>query len=412
MKKKLLFILPWLPYPLNTGGHQAIFNGIIAVKDDFDIYITYTTSGGKGVSEKAFLQYVPNAHLLPYIPQVNRFSIHHVLHALQWRICGLFKERPSVDEQMCQQWMDDLLGNISITRSAWISHIKNLIEQYHFDIVQVEMPWLITSVLALPKDVKKVFVHHELGFVKRQLELQNSSKLEYAKISKAFVDFAEVGLLNLYDQIITLSTVDSEKLRLQGVTIPVNSSFSIVNTSDCQPVIGDGHHLVFIGPDSHSPNVAGIKWFLENCWMKLKEYDSNYRLNIIGNWRKENMTAIKGSFPDVEFLGFVDDLHSVIKGRVMIVPITIGSGIRMKILEACSSYVPFVSTTVGAEGIPVHDGVHCLLADDPEAFVQKILQLRDVRLQNELAGNAQKLIAENYSIEALRQNRLSIYSQI
>ena len=117
-------------------------------------------------------------------------------------------------------------------------------------------------------------------------------------------------------------------------------------------------------------------------------------------------------YPNISFLGFVDDLRSALQNTIMIVPITIGSGIRMKILEAANLGVPFISTSVGAEGIPLQNGTHCMIADSPSEFTNAILQLKDDKKRTTLIQNAHQLIKKNYSMEALRQNRLDIYSSI
>jgi glycosyltransferase involved in cell wall biosynthesis len=111
-------------------------------------------------------------------------------------------------------------------------------------------------------------------------------------------------------------------------------------------------------------------------------------------------------------MGFVDDLKSALHNTIMIVPITIGSGIRMKILEAASLGIPFVSTSVGAEGIPLQSNYHCMIADAPSDFTNAILQLKNNEKRTILIQNAHSLIHDNYSIEALRRNRLAIYSSI
>ena len=94
----------------------------------------------------------------------------------------------------------------------------------------------------------------------------------------------------------------------------------------------------------------------------------------------------------------------------MIVPITIGSGIRMKILEAASRGVPFVTTTVGVEGIPVENGVHCFVADTPGDFFEAVVKLQDTELRRRFAVNANQLVKKCFSVEALRKNRLDIYN--
>lgn len=96
----------------------------------------------------------------------------------------------------------------------------------------------------------------------------------------------------------------------------------------------------------------------------------------------------------------------------MIVPILIGSGIRIKILEACSQGVPFVSTSVGAEGIPLVNGSHCFITDDVESFVNDIILLQEVELQKKFVSNSRKMIEDHYSLEALRKNRINIYESL
>ena len=74
MKKNILFIIPWIPYPMKSGGHQAIYNGIVAVKNDFNIYLTYEAWEGEEYrnAEQGFLQKIPQAHLLPLVYETKK----------------------------------------------------------------------------------------------------------------------------------------------------------------------------------------------------------------------------------------------------------------------------------------------------------------------------------------------------
>ena len=121
---------------------------------------------------------------------------------------------------------------------------------------------------------------------------------------------------------------------------------------------------------------------------------------------------VQSKYEDVFFLGYVDNLNATLKDSVMIVPITIGSGIRMKILEACSNGIPFVSTSVGAEGIPVVHGKHCFLANTPSEFVNAIINIQDADVQMKFVKNSALLIKKHYSLDSLRENRLSIYADV
>lgn len=412
MKQNLLFVLPFLPYPLVSGGHQAIFNGIDCVKDDFNIFIAYYVNWGFDDSAAdEFRKRIPHATLLPMDTRRKAPNFKaRVIDKLQRMLAAEAKKCAPPDKNAKYNlW----LWSNRLQPAKWQQFVWDVCENYHIDIAQVEMPWISSFILSLPDTVKKVYVHHELAFVKHGLELQNDPDNLYARTCYKHTLASEINMLNHADHIITLSPVDKRKLEEQGVTTPISSSFAIVNTkAELTPYISDDRILTFVGPDDNIPNNVGLRWFLDNCWHTLKEKEPDYRLKVIGRWSEENKQTILKDYPDVEFLGFVDSLYDTMKGSVMIVPITIGSGIRMKILEAASMGIPFVSTTVGAEGIPVKDGRDCFLTDDPNTFVADILKLQDNSLKLQFVQNANLMVKEHYSAEALRKNRLEIYKQL
>ena len=410
----ILFIVPWLPYPLKSGGHQALFNGISAVSEHFDVSVAYATTDSDDYrrDEKGFRERIPQARLFPLLTKSTSFPLWYRVGA---KVKQYMHKRKGIgpngsrESELCAWW----LKSVSPLKERWLEHISTVCSAHHFDIIQVEMPWMVSQILTLPKESKKIFVHHELGFVKRELEQNAYKNSLYLQACKSFADFAEIGFLNKYDAVVTLSTIDKKKLIDHGVTVPIYASIATINKPiDSILKIGDGKRLSFVGPKSNGPNYSGLIWFLENCWQRLLEVDNGYRLDIIGNWNKEIVEEFKKKYSNITFLGFVDDLEASIKGTVMIVPITIGSGIRMKILEACALGVPFVSTSVGAEGIPVEDGVNCYIADTPELFVDRLLKLQDKGVQQLFVENAQKMVKEHYSMEALRENRLAIYKSL
>ena len=84
----------------------------------------------------------------------------------------------------------------------------------------------------------------------------------------------------------------------------------------------------------------------------------------------------------------------------------------MKILEAAANGVPFVSTQVGAEGLPFVSGKECFIADDPDTFVDGILRLQDSALANAFVQTARCRVQTQFSLAALKQNRCEILKSI
>lgn len=415
-KQNILFIIHRLPYPLSSGGKQALFNGIMAVKDHYNIFITYPEDSGKDTktNQDQFNKLLGgNITILPYPTDKEKTAPKpkNLLQRLVGKINTSINGAPSIKpKNPFSYWIEELLPKSPQS----INHILGIIEEHHIDIVQCEMLCNLSFVHVLPPRVKTIFVHHELGFVRHELELQNRKSdlfdgQSFAMCSKSL----EIGQLNRYDCVVTLSPIDKQKLIESGVTTKIEESFAVVNAKENPSLLSDWkYELTFVGPDNHEPNLVGLNWFLENCWEKLLQLDSRYQLTIIGKWTERNITKLSAKYKNLRFAGFVDDLEDALHNTVMIVPITVGSGIRMKILEAANIGIPFISTSVGAEGIPVSSGTHCLIADTSEDFILAIERMKDNTLRDSFIHQANLMVRKHYSIDALRQNRLSIYQSL
>lgn len=417
--KKILFVLPFLPYPMTSGGSQAIFNGIDVVKDELNVYVTFESKATDNENIDKFRSLLDDkVTVLPYhvpVQSCRKPSLRQRFYRVFFRLERKLRKLAGYDFTPVRvphkSWLHEELFP---KRMGFAKHVVSLVDEHHIDIVQCEMLCNVTMGLMLPERVRKVFVHHELGWVVHGLELMQQKGDPFEQ--KMYLEHykrCEIGLLNAFDDVITLSSVDTEKLLQAGTTVNIHTSLAVVNTShDKLLSTQDSNVLSFVGSDCNLPNVAGLKWFLDNVWGKLLQKDARYELQIIGSWSPECISELLKGQEHVKYLGFVEDLASVLKDTVMIVPITVGSGIRMKILEAASMGIPFVTTSVGEEGIPVENGVHCLVADTPECFCDAILKLQDGELRTRLATNANRLVTERFTLNALRNNRLNIYRQM
>ena len=429
-KPKILFVLPWLPYPMTSGGHQAIFNGIKAICDYADIFITYIDHGKTTANDiDSFRKAIDKCQICPYIkPQsivspakehwytrcISKYkSLRHSIKILLKRIVSGGESHPqnaNINTQEYKNWLNVLFP----FDECFALFVRDIVVKERIDIVQCEMIRNANIVLFLPQTVKTVFVHHELRTVRYSLEMPAIKGDITTK--KAYLDFfeiCEVGILNKFDAVITLSKTDKEKLEGEGVTSRIYPSTAIVSTEIVEIPISKRYNvLTFIGSDSHSPNSVGILWFLENCWNTILEEDNSYQLKIIGMWSEDFKKPIISRYQNITFTGFVEDLKSEIQDTIMIVPITIGSGIRMKILEAASIGVPIVSTTIGAEGLPMVDGQTCLIADNPSSFISAIRKYQETDLRNSVIQSAQNMIRKYYCFDTFATNRKSVYNDI
>ena len=408
--KRVLVLLPFFPYPLSSGGEIAIHNSILAVKDSVELFCVYTVPfyKEKNLQQREKEARLENVTFIQYhknpLKDISNIFIRRIEHFIK-------KIRRYKDgfDYSCFEMSQEFL--IDVSNQKYIDFVNYIVDKYRIDIVQIEMNQL-PVVLTLPSNVKKIFIHHELRYVVNSLKIQMMQKTPYRLANGELSKICEIGLLNKCDAVITLSSTDRQKLINEGVYIPVYTSFAVVNECNNINSNNEDHVLSFVGPSIHSPNYIGLKWFLENCWSDLLKINPSYQLKIIGQWSEDKQNEIRQKYKNVEFLGFVPNLAEALNNTIMIVPITVGSGIRMKILEAASLGIPFVSTTVGAEGLPFENGRDCFKADTPESFVKAIVDLKDKFLREKFAQNANTIVKENYSMSALRKNRLEIYEKV
>mgnify|MGYP006283555253 CR=1 FL=1 len=134
-------------------------------------------------------------------------------------------------------------------------------------------------------------------------------------------------------------------------------------------------------------------------------------LRVVGKWSEEARKQIP-LHDQIHFFGYVEDLTAALKGKVMIVPLQVGSGIRTKILAAWAAACPVVTTSVGVEGLPGSSGEHYLAADDIEGFAAACQILAtDAAVYRRIATAGHRLVQDQYSLAAVKNRRVEIYEE-
>jgi len=154
--------------------------------------------------------------------------------------------------------------------------------------------------------------------------------------------------------------------------------------------------LGFIGTFGYAPNRDGIRWFVKNIWpLVLKKFPAA-RLRLAGS--KSESENFSGAI-NIDALGFVEDtVAEMATWSLSIVPVLVGGGTRIKIVEAFSRKCPVVSTSLGAYGYEVADGRELLLADTAPDFAAKCLRLLTNPIEGEfLAENGWRKYNENWT---------------
>jgi polysaccharide biosynthesis protein PslH len=159
------------------------------------------------------------------------------------------------------------------------------------------------------------------------------------------------------------------------------------------------HNLVFTGSMDWLPNEDGIQYFLKDILPLIRKEIPDVSLTVVGRNPYSSLLEAAQHDPAIIVTGRVDDVRPYMeRAAAYVVPLRIGGGTRLKIFEALAMEKPVISTTIGAEGLPVQDERDLLLADEPPRFAQQVVRvLRDTTLANQLGSRAASLVREQFS---------------
>ncbi len=169
-----------------------------------------------------------------------------------------------------------------------------------------------------------------------------------------------------------------------------------------QPEKREEHAIVFSGNLEYHPNVSAVRYFSREIWPDLREQWPGLIWRLVG----KNPHAVRrftSGDPRIVLSGSVPDaIVELSRTKVAVVPILAGSGTRYKIMEAWAAGLPVVSTSLGAEGLPVRDGEHLLLADEPKEFNNAVSSLlRSPELRSRLGRAGRCLYEREFTWEAV-----------
>ena len=182
---------------------------------------------------------------------------------------------------------------------------------------------------------------------------------------------------------------------------------------DFAPVFhSPGPHLVFTGKMDFRPNVDAALWFANQVMPHLRAAGVHAHFWVVGRKPHARLHALAGR-NDVTITGEVPDVRPyIVQSDVYVVPLLAGGGTRFKILESLALSKPVVSTRLGADGIPVQDGVHLALADTPETFAQRVNQLlQDEETATRMGRAGRVFIQQNFSWDAIAPHLEALFSE-
>jgi glycosyltransferase involved in cell wall biosynthesis len=180
------------------------------------------------------------------------------------------------------------------------------------------------------------------------------------------------------------------------------------------PEMEQPNTLVFTGSMDWMPNEDGIFYFAERILPLIRNEIPETVLWVVGRKPSSRLLKLADRDPRVKVTGTVPDIRPhIAKASVYVVPLLVGGGTRLKIFEAMAMSKAVVSTSIGAEGLPVVSGQNILLADEPQEFARQVVALlRNSARRNDLGRCARMLVEQNHSWNSIGKYLSSALSQV
>jgi GT2 family glycosyltransferase len=323
-------------------------------------------------------------HIPEYDTNAGDYAVHSYCSSFQrlgFKIC-YWSDDPKWDQQdpkymntlLEQKW--DIWNTAGFSFDHTISDLGGLV-----DLVVVARPLSIKYLPALKRLTRTPIIYycHDLHYLReaRQIQIEGRgltnaeihNRMESVLRTKA----TEHEIIKNTDLLVTVSQHERELINAELPDAKVSVWPWYCPT---KPLHSDddenGNIILFIGGMQHTPNQDAIRWFTGEIFPRVKQQVSGAKIVIIGEKAPIDIVSLHND-KDVYVKGHVPDLTPFLHGAaVLVAPVRYGAGFKGKIAVAMSHSLPVVTTSIGAEGMGLTDGLNVLVADTAEDFAEKV----------------------------------------
>ena len=294
--------------------------------------------------------------------------------------------------------------------------IREIVKTAKIELVHVDMLPLSVYLNEF-SDLPKVLVNHNVESMRLYRWFQNESDL----LKKAYLGMQwgklrsfERSSMSKFDCCVVVSEADKRMLRKMGVN---NRLFVVPNGTDTdffKPTARkmNKNVVLWVGHMDVHTNKDAVLYFWGEIYPIIRKQHPHAQMTFVGTAPPKEIVRATKMDGQIKVTGFVDDIRPYVhEAAVMVVPIRIGSGTRLKILDAMAMGKAIVSTSIGGEGLNVSHGQNILIADHPEDFAHKVIELlKNEKMRLNLGNNARSL-AKTYDWELIREQQEMVYQE-
>jgi glycosyltransferase involved in cell wall biosynthesis len=387
--QKILLIITGTPYPITSGRQIRTYNFVQALAQNSELYLLYQSREGWEKDDSShFLKYFKKVQKIPYHIQPDTWS--------------------SLSERFINKCK---LLYCLLSFTSWQFHDYN--PDFERAILTIAEDEKIDIIFCRYMDMAKYLIR-----LRAQIQAQvivDLDDIEPVKVNRTIKATHKFGTYRYFRYMMNnwLYLLNHKKLKVvDAVTVCSHTDAAYVqNKQWCRNVhvIPNAIHVqhyeavqpfhrellnaktfLCCGHLGYSPNVHGLRWFLDYVWPVVLRNEPQAKLLMVG----KNPDASLKNYVDERGIFLYPNVANILPYyqhiSAAIVPLHVGGGTRIKILEAFAARRPVIATTIGAEGLGVTDRRHCLIADSLEDFARACLEIvHDATL-------AQRLVEEGY----------------
>lgn len=394
---RLLFVTGTLPYPPTDGWKIRVF---------------------------ALLSGLAQRHSVSVVSFVRR--IDDALAVERLRDQGIDLHVVSRDHRYApSKLFQGLVGRTAFPilnyRDERMTHLlQQVLQSDRFDIVQVESLHMAQYCLELPQPIVLDLHNIESLLMKRYAKQEpNPLKRLYAEITWRKLATYERDVCGRFTHCLTCS--DEERVLLQTRSrvdrvsvIPNGVDINAHPGADwtIQQSLELRERIVFVGRMDYHANIEGVRWFCRSVWPRIRAACPGAIFQIVGGHPIPAISRLARA-GEIEVTGYVTDVRPYVHdASVVVVPLRIGGGTRLKILEALAMEKALVSTTVGAEGIEAVPSRDLVIADRSEDFADHVISLlAQPEVRRKLGAAGRRLVQRQYNWANIVENLEDIYEQ-
>ncbi len=378
---KILFLSTWFPYPPNQGSKIRAYYLLKSLAERHEVaLVTYEDVD----LEPAWIEHIRQLCAQVEIVRRKPFAASKGKTFLGWLSplpsAVVAMHAPEMGErvkQVAQSWVPDCVVALTFVTAPYALEVLDAPKILDIDNFMARMLQEAIPLAANPAGRFRRWLAYRkfLGY-ERRLYPQFDGCLAVTESDRGQV--LQQMPLKTEQVMVVPNGVDTHYNHLEAVQPLPNS-------------------LIFNGALTYNANYDAVAYFLAEIFPVIQRQAPDARLRVTGSTTGVDLDSLQLD-GHVELTGYLPDIRpAVAESWACVVPLRLGGGTRLKILEAMSLGTPVISTAKGAEGLEVQDGVHLLIAETPVDFAAQVLRvLASPELRENLSRNAARLVAEKY----------------